>query len=307
MECQACGAELDPRDKFCSKCGAITERGKGAGEFVGRYVAQLADGFEKFFAAAFGYITNHENRKRVAVGGGVALVILISLTSNPISRGLGGPFSSTPDGPTYNDNGTPNFAEYEDVFLAEQGSYEVTGQANVRDFPTGEGTTVIGTLVAGETVEAREVMAFDQQSRWLKLASGGYVWGGNLVASGKPAPKTQLSFPASLIGRWSDHAECTGSGRETEVVVSASSVTIEQTRYDLANILGAGQELPGYEPEQSSGELSTIESIIVQEDARYPAIWIGDQDDIEGKSYRYYRSDYLCSDVRAIAELGTGM
>ncbi len=45
MECHACGAELDPRNKFCSKCGAIAERGKGTSEFAGRYVAELADGF----------------------------------------------------------------------------------------------------------------------------------------------------------------------------------------------------------------------------------------------------------------------
>lgn len=160
MECHSCGAELDPRDKFCSKCGAITERGKGAGELAARYVAELADGFGKLFAAALGYVTDPENRKRVAIAGGVALVLLISLTSNPISRGVGGLFSSVPDGPTSNDDGTPNFEEYEDVFLAERASYDVTGQANMRDFPTGQGTNVIGTLVAGETVEAQEVMAF---------------------------------------------------------------------------------------------------------------------------------------------------
>lgn len=73
MECHACGVELDLRDKFCSKCGAITERGKCASELVGRYVAELADSFGKLFAEAFGYVTNPVNRKRVTVGGGVGL------------------------------------------------------------------------------------------------------------------------------------------------------------------------------------------------------------------------------------------
>ncbi len=102
-------------------------------------------------------------------------MLLTSLTSNPTSRWVSGLFSATPDGPTYNEDGTPNFTAYEDVLLADEASYAVTGQANVRDFPTNEGATVIRILVEGETVEAREVMAFDPLSRWLKLPSDGYV------------------------------------------------------------------------------------------------------------------------------------
>lgn len=246
MECHACGAELDPRDKFCSKCGAVTERGKGASELAGRYVAELADGFGKLFAAALGYVTNPENRKKVAIGGGVALVLFISLTSNPISRGVGGLFSSVPDGPTYNDNGTPNFAEYEDVFLAERASYDVTGQANVRDFPTGEGTNVIGTLVAGETVEAQEVMAFDPLSRWLKLASGGYVWGANLSPIG-PAPEPRLPmFPPRFQGSWSTRESCDRNGADIFVDIGPTTIFVQGNRSDLLRTIEDDSSLTLY-------------------------------------------------------------
>lgn len=246
MECHACGAELDPRDKFCSKCGAITERGKGASELAGRYVAELTDGFGKLFAAAFGYVTNPENRTRVAVVGGVALLLLISFTSNPISRGVGGLFSSVPDGPTYNDDGTPNFAEYEDVFLAEQASYDVTGQANVRDFPTGEGTTVIGTLIAGDVVDAQEVMAFDPLSRWLKLASGGYVWGANLSPIG-PAPEPRLPmFPLRFQGSWSTRESCDRNGADIFVDIGPTTMFVQGNRSDLLRIIEADSSFTTY-------------------------------------------------------------
>ncbi|MEM1050642.1 MAG: zinc ribbon domain-containing protein [Pseudomonadota bacterium] len=307
MNCYACGAELDPRDKFCSKCGALTARGQGFGELTGRYVAEFAHGLGKLIGAAISYTTNPENRTKVSIGASLTFVLLISLTSNPISRGVGGLFNPSSDAPSFNDDGTPNFAAYEDVFLAESGSYAVTGQANVRDFPTSQETRIIGALAEGEIVMAREVQSFDPTSQWLKLNTGGYVWGGNLVSSEQLAPQGQPRFPAPLIGRWSDHAECTGSGQDREIVVSASSITIGRTRYDLIKIRGAGNEIPGYELAQRPGDTSATGSIIVQEDARYPAIWISYNNQPTGKAYRYYRSDYLCSDVRAIARLGTGM
>lgn len=220
MECHACGAELDPRDKFCSKCGAITERGKGASELAGRYVAELADGFGKLFAAALGYVTNPENRKRVAIGGAVALVLLISLTSNPISRGVGGLFNPSQDVPSFNDDGTPNFAEYEDVFLGDEAEYYVTGVANVRNYPTGQNTDVVGSLAEGNRVMAREVRAFDRNSQWLKLSTGGYVWGRNLAPIGGNQSEIKRAEYARLIGRWHVSGGCN--------VESGDTLTVEE-------------------------------------------------------------------------------
>jgi len=241
MECHACGAELDPREKFCSKCGAVTERGKGASELAGRYVAELADGFEKLLAAALGYVANPENRTKVAVGGGIALILLFSLTSIPISRGVGGLFEPDPKGPTFSEDGTPNFADYEDVFLGEEGSYLVTGQANIRDFPTSQGTGVIGALVEGETVMAREVQAFDPGSQWLKLTDGGYVWGRNLSSldrgeSADAHGASEVKFADNIQGRWSDMAKCRGHETETRFEISENRVLFANSMGTLKRI-----------------------------------------------------------------------
>ena len=239
MECHACGAELDPRDKFCSKCGAITERGKGASELAVRYVAELADGFGKLFAAAFGYVTNPENRKRVAVGGGVALVLLISLTSNPISRGIGSMFEPVPVAPTFNEDGTPNFADYEDQFLSFEAEYLVTGAANIRDFPTSQGTSIVGSFEGGERITAREVRAFDPNSRWFAIEGGGYVWGANLINAQDAQSEAQASEtvawgPEDILGRWSDRATCYGEIRDIEFEITPEGLLMNNQLHVLA-------------------------------------------------------------------------
>jgi len=110
MECSSCGAELDYREAFCSKCGEVTDRGKGASGLAGRYATETFNGLGQLIASAIDYLTNAVNRTKVSVGAGAAVFLLISLTSNPISRSAGELFISTPDAPTFNDDGTPNFA-----------------------------------------------------------------------------------------------------------------------------------------------------------------------------------------------------
>ncbi len=213
MECSKCGAELDFREAFCSKCGGLTDRGKGPGELVGRYAAELANGFGKLIAAAFAYVTNPDNRKKVGIGAGVALLLLVSMTNNPISHGVGSIFDSTPDAQTLNDDGTPNFAEYEDVFIGDEKEFIVLGTANVRDFPTSQGSQVIRVLSADEIVLAREVKAFDPESLWYKLDSGGYIWSGNLDPIEQFEVQAPIGpvFPISLQGEWTDISQCEGS------------------------------------------------------------------------------------------------
>ena len=242
MECTKCGTELDFRDAFCSKCGEVTDRGKGPGELAGRYVAELAGGLGKLIAATLGYVTIRENRTKVGVGTGVALLLLISLTSNPISRGVGSMFASTPNAPTFNDDGSPNFAEYEDVFVGDETEYFVTGTANIRDFPTSQGTGVIGTLAESERVIAREVRAFDPDSRWLKLTTGGYVWGSNLAPTSNQSQQSvgtqqnRLEFPQAARGLWTTMETCHGAANDTEVMITEDSFSYERAYGKLISI-----------------------------------------------------------------------
>lgn len=302
MECHACGAELDPRDKFCSKCGAITERGKGASELAGRYVAELADGFGKLFAVALGYVTNPENRKRVAVGGGVALVLFISFTSNPISRGVGSIFEPSPDAPTFNDDGSPNFAEYEDFFLADEEEYRVTGTANIRDFPTSNSTTVVGTFEGGETVFAREVKGFDASSQWFKLTSGGYVWGGNLVsANASVGAASGPQFPARLIGQWSDFADCTGEGNGVDFWISANQLSFGSVTYNLVGPTTIERGYPAFNLVDANSA-NPGRPMTLFEDASLPIIWIWYGEDPGGEQYHYFPVPDSCDGAIAINE-----
>lgn len=289
MECHACGAELDPRDKFCSKCGAVTERGKGANELASRYVAELANGLGKLFAAALGYVVNPENRTTVAVGGGIALILLVSLTSNPISRSVGGLFEPEPEGPTFNEDGTPNFADYEDVFLGEEGSYLVTGQANIRDFPTSQGTGVIGALVEGETVMAREVRAFDPESQWFNLSTGGYVWGRNLTPSiSELSEVSDPVFPNYLHGQWSDRSSCSDTPSYF-AEITPQTIMIDGQQFGLMSIQQASDEQPIYnvaKPDTRSLNLVPIQLLIgargrtialKYSDSSQPLVWLADE------------------------------
>lgn len=302
VNCSECGAELDFREAFCSKCGEVTDRGKGASELAGRYAAELADGFGKLIAAAFAYVTNPENRKKVGIGAGVALVLLISLTTNPISSGIGSMFEPAPDAPRVNDDGTPNFAEYEDFFVSDQEEYLVTGTANIRDFPTSDGTTVIGTFEGGETILAREVRGFDASSQWFKLTSGGYVWGGNLASVDASADAVAGSqFPARLIGEWSDFADCTGEGNGVDFTISANQLSFGSVTYNLVGPTTIERGYPAFSLVDANSA-NPGRPMTLFEDASLPIIWIWYGEDPGGEQYHYFQVPDSCDGAIAINE-----
>lgn len=302
LECHACGAEIDPRDKFCSKCGELTERGRGISELAGRYVAQLADGFGKLFAAALNFLTNPANRKNVAIGAVVAFLLLTSLTNNPISRGIGSLLEQSPYAPAFHDEGTPDFAAYEDVFIGDEMEYYVVGLANIRDFPTSQNTNVIGSLAEGNRVLAREVMAFDPDSRWLKLSDGGYVWGRNLVSVSNGENVAGLAVSPALTGRWTNGNACAGLGQSTFVSVSETDVIVDGTRYAILNVLTAGQELPAYEFSTAGSGVSEDAYLQLTEDPNWDVLWITYPYDAERGELRLFRADLPCPEVMRLAE-----
>lgn len=198
MEC-TCGAELDYRDTFCSKCGRLTQ----AGMPLGRKVEKLA-------RSAFAFVSANVNRRQM-IGGGVALaVVLIALTDNPISAAIGRPFSSPRDveGGIAWDR-PQSFANYEDRFLSERVEGRTTGSANVRDYPTTENTIAVRTLEAGTPVSGRWVQGFDPGTRWLKLdMADGYMWEGNFGPTGVGRNVAALLFPGWAQGQWSNKDFC---------------------------------------------------------------------------------------------------
>lgn len=218
MECTKCGADLDFRDAFCSKCGELTQRSRPVAEQLGKASAELGSaareiGVElaRLGRSVWSYVRDAANRKRVIAGGVILLLLVAVLTDNPIAREFGSLFEERPGGPITFADGTPNLADYEDVFLSEPIVLRVIGEANVRNYPTANGTSVDHTLSPGQRVHGREVAAFDPTTRWFKLTSGGYLWAGNLAGDDGVSVAATRTFPEVLQGRWSNNSACEGS------------------------------------------------------------------------------------------------
>ena len=114
------------------------------------------------------------------------------------------------------------------MFLTEEDVFKVTSAANLRNFPTNQNTSVLATLNESEVVIAREVMAFDTTSQWIKLADGGYIWGGNLAALGEN-PDSDSDY-AALIGSWHVSGGCNVESGDT-LTVTSSTVSFGHSEY----------------------------------------------------------------------------
>lgn len=239
MQCKSCGAELDYREAFCSQCGELTGRGRSTGGLLGGIGGQLANSLSG--------VTDPANRKTVMAVGIGLVALLTAFTDNPISSRIANLFSRTPNTPQLTAEGLPDLATYEDVFLSEESEFIVLANTNVRDYPTSQGTNVIGSLEEGSIIKAREVQAFDPSSRWLKLASGGYVWGQNLESMEQIAHEagstgqTDVAFPAFVQGRWSWSEGCQTGARGDDVNISANTMQFEHSAGTLVKITEEGR------------------------------------------------------------------
>lgn len=78
-------------------------------------------------------------------------------------------------------NSTTSQVAHKDQYLSETISLRVTGVANARNIPTGEGSTVVGQFQPGDILHGRWVEGVDPSVRWFKTSNGDYIWGGNLA------------------------------------------------------------------------------------------------------------------------------
>ena len=114
MKCTGCGADLDFREAFCSKCGELTPRGDGFGALVKQGITNLVPFAFKLGAVVFTFVADPANRRQVGAGVALLTVLLITLTNNPISRSVGNIVSPAPEGRSFNDVGSPNFVQPSD-------------------------------------------------------------------------------------------------------------------------------------------------------------------------------------------------
>lgn len=227
MECEACGAPLSDKAAFCPACGHLTARGAPLGERIGSALANGASGIARLLSQLSSYARQPENRTQVIGVAILCAVLLIAFTSNPISEGIGSSNEGEPEGPRMTAAGQPDFASYKDVFINLEASYRVTGPANVRNYPTSQGTQVMYSFAGGEIVRAQQVMAFDPSSTWLKLADGGYVWGRNLTSAERRAVSTSATFPNFLHGAWSSMDTCRGNTVNAQLWITDTDITFD--------------------------------------------------------------------------------
>ena len=242
IKCNTCGAAIDRRDAFCAKCGELTERGQPMAQKIGSVVGAISTESGKLVRWIMEYVRDEAHRKQVIAGGATIALLLVVMTDNPITAGASSLFAGEENSPQLTDDGLPDFASYEDVFIGDEEEFIVMGTANIRDFPTSQGTSVLGSLTEGETVMAREVQAFDPGSRWLKLATGGYVWGENFVSVNQSetdedgAAADSNSFAANIRGRWSTMASCAGHEPDTILEIAGRTINLGNSFGDLQRV-----------------------------------------------------------------------
>jgi hypothetical protein len=235
-ECTSCGEKLDYRDAFCSKCGAVTRRGMPLFQKLGLGLGETAAELGKLASRFTEYVRDEANRKQVVIGGALLVLLLLVSTNNPLTRGVSSLFGGAEAaGPQFTVDGLPDFASYEDAYLSETAEYILTGNANVRNYPTSQNTQVIKTLASGTTVSARQVKAFDPTAQWYRLADGGYVWGGNLARPDGQSVGGAM-FPSYLRGQWSSMDTCRGDSENLYVTISAQEIQFYESGGQLMRI-----------------------------------------------------------------------
>jgi hypothetical protein len=97
-----------------------------------------------------------------------------------------------------------------DEFLSGAVIMAVSEEGEVRDFPSISGGSVAGLQAVGTLVTGRWVRGADANSRWLRLANGGYVHSSMLRANvAKQAPdETRASDPGSPIALSISNTNC---------------------------------------------------------------------------------------------------
>lgn len=101
---------------------------------------------------------------------------------------------------------------YVDTFLSENVEMTTGVDANLRDYPSAEGTSITRIVPTGRRLAGRWVRSQNGNGRWLKLNDGGYVWEGDLTAAAPLAPPISITLTGSgtlfgpQIGAYIDRA-----------------------------------------------------------------------------------------------------
>ncbi len=255
----------------------------------------MTGGLSERLAALTTYTRQPENRKQV-IGGAILLaVLLVAFTSNPISNGVGAIFAGEPEGPKLTAEGLPDFASYEDIYMTEALAYTITGPANVRAFPTSQGTEVLYSLSQGSFVTAREVMAFDPDAQWLKLGDGEYVWGRNLQSLKVDAVGDSAAIPDFAHGTWSSMDTCRGFDADHEIEIGPRTMQYYGSAATLGSISADDSGKPIYNFAFSEEGRSWFQSYAITVDDQRNSLFIDVVGNQESGFRPFYRPDIGCA------------
>ena len=208
--CAKCGASLANAVNFCGACGAPVSSTPGDSAPVGdspaaarRWPVWLpfaAVGAVAVAGLGWAYLAAHRTPPAAQLGASDEPAVIAPLSDNAAW-----------------------IASYTDSFLSGPVTLVTSATARQRDYPTADGSSVQRTLGAGESVSGRWVRGRDPTTRWLRLASGGYVWEGNIAVPGGAGSPIAIPFSNASpgfgpeIGAFIDQANAAARARYDRV------------------------------------------------------------------------------------------
>lgn len=188
--CKHCGTELAPTSRFCPACGATSAA--PAAHSAPAPGAQADTPAASFNPAALGIALGLAALSAASAGAWYGGFFDASLPSDAATE--------TPGAAALDPNTRPPewFANYKDRFLSGEVIRYAAAKAELRNFPTAQGTMSLRTLEAGQMVVGRLVQGGDADSQWLRTSEGTYVWSGNLAERPVLAPTANGAAAVSV-------------------------------------------------------------------------------------------------------------
>jgi hypothetical protein len=187
--CSKCGQQLKGSARFCRACGTSTGFAPPASATSSVPVLAPANEVPS---------TAHGRALTTPILAGIAAGVLV-LALGGVTAWHFGVFDRTeavgdaPAAAAPLDETAEWKAGYTDNFLSGKETRYLTAKANLRDYPSSDGTQVMRSLLEGTTITGRFVEGREADQLWFKLDEGGYIWDGNIGESA-------AIYPAGMDG-----------------------------------------------------------------------------------------------------------
>lgn len=279
--CGSCGGALRPESRFCAACGASSPaeaRQPTAGPQRPRQLAAIG------IVGAAAVLT-------LGLIGGYAAGWFESDQAPVEQSALSAVDAEGPLPQSW-------FDDYSDAFVSGPVTQFVTGTAQMRNYPTSRGSTIIETLQPGRQVEGRWVEGADPTTRWLRTTDGGYVWDGNLAASAQPAADGNSNqFPVHLRGTWGLRDDCNGADMDMTVTISANTISFYETRGHIISTSNDGKSGTSYDVSMSGEGQNWTANFAIEPSADGRSIFIRELNNQHDPGTRYFDSGLACNQL----------